>query len=74
MGKERYTNVVTTEKLYLEDLVERDLFKDEQQLILVDFKVSSTSENNYWKKRREFLREQIEKKKSLLKKINNKFK
>lgn len=73
MGIERDVNVVISEKLYLESMVERDLFSDEQEMILVDGKILLTSENSRWKNRKEFLQTQINKKKELLKTISDKF-
>lgn len=73
MAIERHTNIVISDKLYLESMVEKDLFSDEQELILVDGKISLSSENSYWKGRKEFLQAQIDKKKALLKTISNNF-
>lgn len=73
MATERHTNIVISDKLYLESMVEKDLFSDEQELILVEGKIELTSENSYWKGRKEFLQTQIDKKKALLKTISNNF-
>lgn len=73
MAIERHTNIVISDRLYLESMVEKDLFSDEQELILVEGKIELTNENTYWKGRKEFLQTQMDKKKALLKMISNNF-
>ena len=73
MATERHTNIVISDKLYLESMVEKDLFSDEQELIYVDGHISMGTKVSYMTGRKEFLEEQIEKKKALLKTISNNF-
>ena len=73
MAIERHTNIVITDKLYLESMVEKDIFKDEQELIFVEGHISINSRVNYMIGRKEFLEEQIEKKKNIVKHIGNNF-
>lgn len=72
MATERHTNIVITENLYLTGLVEKDIFSDEQELVLVEGKFDLNPDKSYWKNRKEFLKEQIEKKKEVLKNQNAK--
>ena len=73
MAIERQTNIVITDKLYLESMIEKDIFKDEQELIFVEGHISMKSRINYMTGRKEFLEEQIEKKKNIVKHIGNNF-
>lgn len=54
-------------------MVKRDLFSDEQELIFVEGHISLNSDNSYYTSRANFLTEQIEKKKTLLKTISSNF-
>lgn len=71
--RERETNSVFNDKQYLTNMIERDLFSNEQELIQVEGHISLKPDNSYYKGRAEFLTEQIEKKKALLETISNTF-
>ena len=68
--KERNVNMVVNSQLYLKGLVEKDLFSDEQELIQVEGKLSLEFDNAYLRGRKEFLKDQIEKKKNILENID----
>lgn len=68
--KERNVNMVVNSQLYLKGLVEKDLFSDEQELIHVEGKLSLEFDNAYLRGRKEFLKDQIEKKKNILENID----
>jgi len=72
MLKERQINIVLSTELYLKSMVEVDIFKDEAELIHVTGHISMNNNVAYMTGRKEFLEEQIEKKKNIVKQITNK--
>jgi len=71
---ERQTNIVISDELYLTSMVEKDIFGDESELIHIDGHIAMGTKVNYMQGRKEFLEQEVNKKKEILLKIKNKFK